>query len=123
MTRTKADRGLSWRRFLIVCVAVLCSGTALLAQSTTQTVQGLVTDATGAVIPGAEVTLTNVATGVQQVATTNATGNYTFTLVLVGNYEVRCESPGFKTEFATGIRVETGGQPRQDFAMEVGDVT
>ena len=123
MNGNRTNRSLARQRLCIGFIAVLCIGTVLYAQSTTQTVQGLVTDATGAVIPGADVTLTNLGTGVQQTTTTNATGNYTFTLVLVGDYEVRCESPGFKTEVVTGIRVETGGQPRQDFAMDVGDVT
>lgn len=80
-------------------------------------------DSTGAVIPGATVTLTNVAAGVQQTRDTNATGNYTFNLVPVGDYEVRCETAGFKTQVVSGVRVETGGQARQDFAMEIGEVT
>lgn len=122
MSRQGENRRAASGRFLLAFFAAACCAT-LGAQSTTQTVQGLVTDASGAVIPGAKVTLTNMATGVQQQITTNATGNYTFTLVPVGNYEVRCESDGFKTEVVTGVRVETGGQVRQNFAMEVGQVT
>ncbi len=110
-------------RFACAALTLLLALPAAFAQSTTQTVQGLVTDSSGAVIPGATITLTNIDTGVQQTTQSNATGNYTFTLVLVGNYEVRCESAGFKTEVSTGVRVETGGQVRQDFSMEVGEVT
>jgi hypothetical protein len=95
----------------------------LSAQSTTQTIQGLVTDPTGAVIPGATVTMNNLATGVVQAVQTNDTGNYTFALVPVGSYELRCEASGFKTDVVTGVRVETGAQVRQNFVMQVGEVT
>jgi len=107
----------------LLLVALSIVGGSLFAQSTTQTIQGLVTDSTGAVIPGASVSITNVATGVQNMAETNATGNYTFTLVPVGTYDVRCETPGFKAEVATGVIVETGGQVRQNFALQIGEVT
>ena len=81
---------------------------ALQAQlTTTQTIEGLVTDATGAVIPGANVTMTNVDTGVTSSVQTNETGNYRFSYVPVGNYDVTCELDGFKTNAARGIRVET----------------
>ena len=80
---------------------------ALWSQATTQSVQGLVTDATGAVIPGAQVTLTNRDTGVARALTSNESGYYSFSLVPVGNYDIRCQSDGFKTEAASAVRVET----------------
>jgi hypothetical protein len=92
------------------------------AQSTTQAIQGLVSDSTGAVISGAKVTITNVATGVSLSTPTNDTGNYNFPLVLVGNYDVRAEMQGFKTETVKNIRVETAAQLRQDFQMQVGNI-
>ena len=110
-------------------VAVLCFlllapvGGLLWAQSTTQAIQGLVTDPSGAVIPNATVTMRNLGTGVTQIVQTNETGNYTFTLVPVGNYEVRCEAAGFKADLVPSVRVETGAQVRQNFIMQVGEVT
>ena len=71
MTGRVTNRLPAWSQFALAMIVALCFCTALSAQSTTQTVQGLVTDASGAVIPGATVTLTNVATGVQQTTTTN----------------------------------------------------
>ncbi len=91
--------------------------------STTQTIEGLVTDATGAVIPGATVTMTNVDTGIVTTVTTNETGNYRFSYVPVGNYSVRCELGGFKTQSVSGVLVETTAQVRTDFMIEVGDIT
>ena len=106
---------------LVLLVAGLMAPTAHAQRS--QAIQGLVTDATGAVIPGATVKITNVGTGVERTATTNATGNYSFLLVEVGNYIVSCQLEGFKVQTATDIRVDTGAQVRRDFTLEVGDVT
>ena len=92
-------------------------------RTSTQTIEGLVTDTTGAVIPGATVIMTNVDTGITTTVTTNETGNYRFSYVPVGNYSVRCELDGFKTQSVSGLRVETTAQVRTDFTMEVGDIT
>ena len=89
----------------------------------TQSIQGLVTDSSGAVIAGAKVTITNEAMGVSQSVQTNETGNYTFPTVLVGNYDLKCEMQGFKTEAVKALRVETGAQVRQNFQMPVGEIT
>src|SRR4029450_1134259 len=53
---------------------------------------------------------------------TNAAGLYNFPLILVGNYEVKVETQGFKTETARNIRVETAAQVRQDFKLESGQI-
>jgi hypothetical protein len=105
------------------CACVLAAALAAMAQSTTQSIQGLVTDSTTAVAVGATVTLTNAATGVSRSTATNNTGNYTFALLPVGNYDMKVEMAGFKTEQVRGIRLETAAQLRQDFVMQVGNVT
>src|SRR5262249_11968095 len=92
------------------------------AQSATQSVLGLVTDASGAVIQGAKVTLTNTGTNVVLTTTTNETGYYSFNLLQVGNYDIRVEATGFKSEVVRGIRVETAAQFRQDVRLDVGSV-
>ena len=103
--------------------AVLVSGTAMLfAQSATQSIQGLVTDSSGAVVGGAKVTLTNEDTGVTHTVLTNNTGLYSFPLLPVGNYDIKVEMQGFKAETVRGIRLETAGQPRQDIVLQVGSV-
>lgn len=105
-------------------VAFVCfSLCPLRGQSVTQTVQGRVSDDTGAVIPGATLTLTNVDTGVLIETRTNATGNYNFTLVPVGNYRIGCKAENFKQGIANNVRVETAGQVRQDFQLELGAVS
>jgi hypothetical protein len=71
------------------------------AQVATSTLRGVVTDQTGAVIPGGTVTVRNPNTGVTQVATTSADGAYQFTALLPGTYNVTIEKSGFK-RFVSG---------------------
>src|ERR1700681_1102522 len=104
-------------------VAAVLVTSFLAGQSTTQSIEGLVTDTSGAVIASAKVTITNTATGVTSIATSNTTGNYTFPLVPVGNYDVKAEMAGFKGEEVRGLRVETAAQVRQDFQLQVGAVS
>ncbi len=106
------------RLLLALLVPVL-----LVAQSSTQGIQGLVTDASGAVVNGAGVTVTNRGTAVAFTTKTNESGNYSFPLLIVGNYDVKVEMQGFKTETARNIRLETAAQLRQDFSLQVGSVT
>ncbi len=108
-------------RQLVQPALLLLIAAAASAQSQ-QAVQGLVEDGTGAVIAGAKVILTNIGTGIARTAETNPSGLYSFVLVQVGNYEVKVEMQGFKTETVRNIRVETSAQVRQDFKMEVGAV-
>nr|MBA3441361.1 carboxypeptidase regulatory-like domain-containing protein [Pyrinomonadaceae bacterium] len=81
---------------LLLLVQALCTG-----QSTTQSIQGLVTDSTGAVAAGARVTATEVNTGVVRNVTTNESGNFTVPLIPVGNYDLRVELQGFKSELVS----------------------
>src|SRR5262249_53435234 len=92
------------------------------AQETADIV-GTVTDASGAVVPGATVTLTNVATSVSQTTVTAASGDYAFTLLQVGTYVVKVESKGFKTFSAPNIAMSAGDRTRVDAKRQVGDVT
>ena len=95
----------------------------LAAQSATQSIEGLVSDTSGAVIADARVTIKNTATGVTTSVVTNSTGNYTFPLVQVGNYDVKAEVAGFKTEEVRGLRLETAAQVRQNFQLQIGAVS
>lgn len=111
------------KRRVSLGAAALLSATLLHAQSQTQSIQGLITDSTGAVISGAKVVYTNEGTGVTATTQTNETGNYGFQLVPVGNYEIKVEMQGFKSEIVKGLRVETAAQVRQDFKLQVGSVS
>jgi hypothetical protein len=87
----------------------------LFAQTTSTTILGTVTDASGAVIAGAKVTATNVNTGIKRTDQTTASGDYAFPLLDVGQYTVTVEMPGFKTETQTGIDLQLNQKARIDF--------
>ncbi len=93
------------------------------AQTTSTEVLGTVTDSSGAVIPGARVTLLRVGTGERRLEATDSSGNYSFPLIEIGDYTVSVETSGFKTETKTGITVELQQKARVNFQLEVGAAT
>ncbi|HTZ74066.1 MAG TPA: carboxypeptidase regulatory-like domain-containing protein [Candidatus Aquilonibacter sp.] len=107
---------------LALCIACLLWLSAAPAWGQeTASVVGTVTDASGAVIPGATATLTNIGTGVVQTATTNGTGDYDFPLLQVGTYSVKVEAKGFKTYTVPSIPLSAGDRFRADAKLQVGE--
>lgn len=100
---------------LLLCVA---SGTAQIAG--TGNIQGTVTDSTGAVVPNASVTLTNMATQVKRNTQTNSTGAYVFPSIAVGSYRLDVSQAGFKSYSQTGIVLEVGSNISIDPTLTVG---
>jgi hypothetical protein len=103
-----------------VLVYGLLACAAGFGQSTYGTIVGVVGDASGAVIVGAAVTVTNVETNIAKTVTTNATGNYEATHLLPGTYRVRAEHQGFKAAVRDGIVLESRAVSRIDIRMEIG---
>ena len=85
-------------RLFAVPVVLLAFTAALDAQTGTGAVSGTVTDESGAVIPNASVTITNKATGTSRQLTTNAEGLFSAPALLAGEYEVKAELLGFRTQ-------------------------
>ncbi len=92
------------------------------AQTGAASITGLVTDESGAPVPGVTVTATNQATNVTYVAISNEAGNYTITAVPLGTYVVKAELSGFRTVTRTPMTVEAKQIARLDFRMNVGEV-
>lgn len=93
-------------RISILISSLLFTGSAavLFAQNAnTGEIRGLVTDASGAVIPDVQVTITNVLTGVSTKVTTNSTGAYDVPTLLPGTYSVEFSKPGFSTFVRKGV--------------------
>ena len=106
---------------LAVCLAFLCG--AAYAQTFYGTLVGSVQDSTGAVIPGASVTVTNLATGEQRVQETEAVGLYRFVNLVPGQYRLEARSEGFKLFSQEPIVIEVEASIRIDPVMEIGEVT
>ncbi len=108
-----------------VAVLALAAGLATvsgLGQTTSQ-LTGVVRDATGAVIPGAEITVTNQATGVERKTLTNELGLYTVPFLPPGDYRVVVQKEGFRQAVENRLRLEVNQVARLDFTLELGPVT
>jgi hypothetical protein len=97
-------------RTATISAALLIAPSVVLGQGTTASLSGTVTDASGAVIPNAAITLKNQATSDVRQSTSNGSGDFTFSAVPVGNYEIDVASPGFQQFKEGGIHLDPGDQ-------------
>jgi hypothetical protein len=109
-------------RLVVAVLCLLWAGMAA-AQVDTGDIVGTVTDAGGAVIPQATVSVTNVATGITAKAQTDEAGNYTFTLLQVGGYTVDVQAAGFKRFSSKGLVIAAADRARVDAHLEIGETT
>ncbi len=111
------------QRWMYSLVFVLLVGFCLpLCGQTFGEIVGEVADASGAVVPNATVTVTNVANNATRSVKTNGAGLYSFPSLVPGAYRVRVEVNGFKTVTRTGIELEVQQSARVNFALDVGQV-
>jgi hypothetical protein len=113
------------KSFLFAAGIVLVSGLLVPshAQDATGHVHGTVTDATGAVMPGVTVVLTNKETGVKRMLVADAAGVYSAPRLQTGTYEIVAEQAGFKKSAYPGITVGVGSNLDIKIVMEVGGGT
>jgi len=104
----------------MLCLLLLAAMPYLVAQVNTGDVVGKVTDTSGAVMPGARVTIKNTGTGVARTVRTGKTGDYSFSLLQVGTYEVTIEAKGFRTFEVKDLILSAGDRVRVDGKMEIG---
>ena len=95
----------------------------LSAQTITGTIQGVVSDPSGALIPSVSITIRNVDTNQIRETITNEIGRYTVPLLPPGRYEVRAELTGFKSKARTGLELQLEQRINADFMLELGDVS
>ena len=98
-------------------------GRGLYAQVDTGAILGTVKDQSGAVVPGAKVTLTNEGTSFSVSTTTGADGGYTFTPVKIGTYTVDAEFQGFQKASHPHVTVNVQQQVVVDFTLQPGQIT
>ena len=114
-------------RFAIALVSIaaifILLSPQLKSQSTSGSVIGTVTDSSGAIVPGASVTLTNTGTNEKKSVKTDNAGNYQFANVLPAVYKIEIDKSGFKRFIRVPVEVQVGAAPRIDVAMEVGSAT
>ena len=108
--------------FLLVLIALTGFTNLAFGQATDGNIVGTVVDASGAAIPNATVTITNVATGTKSTATTNSIGVYRFNNVLVGTYEITATASGFTTSTLKDVAVELNKTATVNVSLQVGQV-
>src|SRR6266705_4967405 len=111
------------QRFVAVGLLLLLLATPGFSQSTNATVSGTVGDATGAVLPGVEITATNNATGIVNTVLSNEAGAYNFASLLPGVYKVSADLPGFQIKSFTEVQLGNADKVRLNFALQVATQT
>ena len=110
-------------RILSAIGLALCLATSLAAQDTRGAISGNVSDAQGAVVSGAAVTVTNTDTNISVQLTTNSIGFYEARLLQPGSYQVTASASGFKKVVRSGLTIGLGQEVTIDLKLEVGAVT
>src|SRR5579859_7624450 len=107
------------KKLLLLLAMLTCSALAG-AQGAVGTILGQVSDGTGAVVPGARVTITETDTNVSHSATTGPIGNYTVPYLNPGHYSVQVEAAGFSRTRIQHINLEVDQTVRADAVLKVG---
>ena len=89
------------------------------AQTFTASLQGTVTDSTGAVVPNAHITLVNEATNIKHEKISDARGAYLFTLLPPGTYKMTVELAGFQTLARSGMTLQVQQEANVDVALNL----
>lgn len=103
---------------------ILLASTAVWAQATAGAqVSGTVTDESGNIVPGVELTVTQSETGLTRTAVSSAEGNYLFPNLPIGPYQLQAKKQGFKTSNQTGIVLQVNSNPEINVRLSIGAVT
>ena len=105
---------------VLILMAVFGAG-RILAQSERATVTGTVRDSSGAVVPAANIKITNEATNVAILTTSNSSGDFTVPDLPIGKYDVRVEKAGFRAFQLNGITLDAASTVRADASLDVGE--
>jgi len=108
---------------LLALAAFLYPSRALAQGVDTALLRGTVTDASGAVVPGVTVTMTNVGTGVSEKRQTDQAGRYLFADLKPAAYSAKVEAAGFKTLVRENVVLRVGQQTDMDLKLEVGEIS
>ena len=105
-----------------IVTAFLITAALLFAQGDRGTITGIVTDPSGQIVPGVQVSITNEDTGIKSATVSSDSGSYTLPLLMVGNYRMEARAAGFKTSERPAVPVQVGQVTRIDIQLEVGQV-
>jgi len=108
---------------IVVILILLATAPQSVAQRTTATFAGIVTDPSGAVLPGAQVEMINEGTAAVTQQLTSETGEFVFNFVPVGAYTLKIAMAGFRTFESKGIPLGAAQNVRRTYTLEIGNIT
>src|ERR1035437_9331442 len=107
---------------LLLMALLFVASSQLASAQVAASISGRIEDPSGAAIPGANVTATNLETGISRAVASDEAGNYRFLSLTVGQYEVKAEKTGFRTAVQKGITLVVAQQAVLNLKLEVGTV-
>jgi hypothetical protein len=111
------------RMLVLLWVSLMAVMDLAMAQSTTGTIAGSVTDSSGSPVAGEKVTATNVETNVTRGTNTSQDGSYSLPFIPIGTYRINIDVTGFKKFEQTGVVLDVNRNPKVDAVLQVGAVT
>src|SRR3990172_9060280 len=111
-----------WKKAVLFSLLVVGLISAQAFGQSAGTITGTVTDSTGAVVPGAQITITNTATGQSRSLQTNNVGRYSAPALNPGGYQVEASSAGFQAVVHSGITLTVGSESVINFTLNPGQV-
>ncbi|MGC9197600.1 MAG: carboxypeptidase regulatory-like domain-containing protein [Acidobacteriaceae bacterium] len=105
---------------LFACIVLFIGSVHAQNAVSTGAISGIVTDSSGAVVPGAQVELRNTETGITEANKTNSTGLYSYPSLSVGTYSIRVSAPGFKIGIVPSITVTIGRDSSANVRLQLG---
>lgn len=104
-------------------ISLLAGAATLTSAQSTASIEGLVVDPHGAVVPGVKITASNPAIAFERTTTSDTSGRYTLAALPVGDYVVAATAAGFKRQVIEKLTIEVGRRVTQDFQLEAGDIS
>ena len=111
-----------WNRAVVLAIGLTLGLGGSLRGQTVASISGTITDASGAVLAGATVTVKNLETGSQRIVAADDAGRFDAESLVVGQYEVKAEAQGFRPEIRTGLTLVVGQRAEVNLTLRVGQV-
>ncbi|HEY7543481.1 MAG TPA: carboxypeptidase-like regulatory domain-containing protein, partial [Blastocatellia bacterium] len=106
-----------------IAACLVLSSTPAIARQSTGSIQGTVTDQSGALVANVKITIRNQATGLERTTQTDSSGNYQVAALPVGLYRIEARADGFQLQIVNDVALEVSQKVVQNIQLTVGGVT
>ena len=121
-SQEKIKANANWLGILCSVLALIVMVRSLAQAQVSGAISGTISDSSGAVLPGVSVAVTDLETGAARSAVSDGLGRYSVLSLPVGQYEIRAQKEGFRTEVRTGITLVVGQEATVDLILQLGEV-